>query len=303
MKKILIALGGNALIKEGEIGKFEEQVKNINETTEKIAELIKQGYSVALTHGNGPQVGNLEIQMQCHDEIPKMPLDVEDAMTQGQIGYLLQKSLRNLLPEKEIITLITEIEVKENDHAFENPSKPIGPFYSKEKIKEMKVKDFIEDSGRGYRKVVPSPEPKKVIQLKTIKELIEKGKTVISCGGGGIPVIKEKEKWKGIEAVIDKDKASELLATSLGIKEIIILTDVEFVYLNYGKENQKKIREIKVNELKELLEKGEFGKGSMQPKIEACIKFIENGGTKAIITSLKKLIPAINGETGTQITK
>jgi len=303
MKKILIALGGNALIKEGEIGKFEEQIKNIDETTEKIAELIKQDYVIALTHGNGPQVGNLEIQMQCHAEIPKMPLDVEDAMTQGQIGYLIQKSLRNLLPEKEIITLITEIEVKENDQAFENPSKPIGPFYSKEKVEELKIKNFIEDSGRGYRKVVPSPEPKKVVQLKTIKELIEKGKTVISCGGGGIPVIKEKNKWKGIEAVIDKDKASELLATSLGIKEMIILTDVEFVYLNYGKKNQKKIREIKVNELKELMKKGEFGKGSMQPKIEACIKFIENGGTKTIITSLKKLIPAINGETGTQITK
>ncbi len=303
MKKFLIALGGNALIKQGETGYFEEQIKNIDKTTKTIAKLIKKEFNVVLTHGNGPQVGNLEIQMNCSKEIPKMPLDVEDAMTQGQIGYMLQKSLRNLLPKKEIITIATEIEVNEKDSAFKNPSKPIGPFYSKEKIKEQKIKNFIEDSGRGYRKVVPSPKPKKVIQLKTIKELTEKGTIVVCCGGGGIPVIKKENKWKGVEAVIDKDKASQLLGNSLGIKEIIILTDVEFVYLNYGKKNQKKIEKIKSKELKKLIKEGQFGKGSMLPKIEACIEFIEKGGKKAIITSLNKLLPAINGLTGTQITK
>jgi carbamate kinase len=303
MKTILIALGGNALIKEGEAGFFTEQIKNIDETTKEIAELTEKGFNAVLTHGNGPQVGNLELQMTCTEEIPKMPLDVEDAMTQGQIGYLIQKSLRNLLPEKEIITIVTEIEVNENDKAFQNPSKPIGPFYSKEKIKELKIKNFIEDSGRGFRKVVPSPEPKKVVQLKTIKELVEKGKIVICCGGGGIPVTKKENKWKGIEAVIDKDKASQLLANSLGIKEMVILTDVEFAYLNFNKENQKELKKVSVQELKELLEKGEFGKGSMKPKIEACIKFIENGGKKAIITSLDKLLPAIEGQTGTEITE
>ena len=302
MKKILIALGGNALIKEGEEGHFKEQLDNVNKTTERIAELIKKGYFVVITHGNGPQVGNLEIQMSCNEEIPKMPLDVEDAMTQGQIGYFIQKSLRNFLPEKEIISVVTEIEVNKKDSAFSNPSKPIGPFYSKEKITEIGVKDFIEDSGRGYRKVVPSPEPQKIVQLKTIKNLVEKEEIVICCGGGGIPVIKEKNKWKGVEAVIDKDKASQLLANSLGIKEMVILTDVEFVYLNYNKENQKEIRKITVKELKELLDKGEFGKGSMQPKIESCIKFIEQGGEKAVITSLKNLLQAIDGKTGTEIT-
>ncbi len=302
MKKILIALGGNALIKQGQTGYFEEQLKNINSAAKKIAELTKK-YQVVLTHGNGPQVGNLEIQMSCNDEIPKMPLDVEDAMTQGQIGYFIQKSLRNILPKKEIITIITEIEVNKKDKAFNNPTKPIGSFYSKEIIKKMKIKNFIEDSGRGYRKIVPSPEPKKIIQLKTIKELIEKGKIVVSCGGGGIPVIKQGKKYKGVEAVIDKDKASVLLANSLNIKEIVILTDVEFVFLNYKKENQKKLKKIKINELKKLLKKNEFGKGSMKPKIEACINFIEKGGKKAVITSLNKLIPALKGKTGTQITK
>ncbi|PJA17941.1 MAG: carbamate kinase, partial [Candidatus Diapherotrites archaeon CG_4_10_14_0_2_um_filter_31_5] len=165
------------------------------------------------------------------------------------------------------------------------------------------VKHFIEDSGRGFRKVVASPEPKKIVQLKTIKELVEKKEIVICCGGGGIPVIKEKGKWKGVEAVIDKDKASQLLANSLNIKEMIILTDVEFVYSNFNKKNQKKIRKISVKELKEMLEKGEFGKGSMKPKIEACIKFIESGGKKAVITSLEKLADAVKGKTGTKITK
>ncbi len=303
MRTILIALGGNALIKEGQAGYFEEQIKNIDSTTEKIAELIEQGFNVILTHGNGPQVGNLEIQMSCSEEIPKMPLDVEDAMTQGQIGYLIQKSLRNFLPEKEIVSITTEIEVNQKDSAFQNPSKPIGPFYSKEKIERLKIKNFIEDAGRGYRKVVASPQPKKIIQLKTIKELIKKEIIVICCGGGGIPVIKKENKWTGIEAVIDKDKASQLLANSLGIKEMVILTDVEFVYLNYKKENQKELRKVKAKELKKLMEKGEFAKGSMKPKIESCINFIENGGKKAVITSLDKLLSAIEGKTGTEITE
>lgn len=303
MNRILIALGGNALIKEGEEGHFKEQLNNVNKTTEKIAELIKKGYSVVITHGNGPQVGNLEIQMSYSKEIPKMPLDVEDAMTQGQIGYFIQKSLRNSLPEKEVVSVVTEIEVDKNDSAFQKPSKPIGSFYSKERILELKIKNFIEDSGRGFRKVVASPEPKKIIQLNTIKELNEKGMIVICCGGGGIPVIKEKEKWKGVEAVIDKDKASQLLANSLNIKEMVILTDVEFVYTNFNKENQKEIRKISVKELKELLEKGEFATGSMKPKIEACINFLEKGGKKAVITSLEQLIPVMNGKTGTEIVK
>ncbi len=303
MKRILIALGGNALIKEGETGEFKEQKKNIQKTTEKIASLIRKGYSVVITHGNGPQVGSLEMQMSCAKEIPKMPLDVEDAMTQGQIGYMIQKSMGNFIPEKEMATLITEIEVNKNDSAFKNPSKPIGPFYSKRKSSELKIKNFIEDSGRGYRKVVASPEPKRVIQLNTIKQLIKKGKIVICCGGGGIPIIKEGTKRRGVEAVIDKDKASQLLANSLGIKQMVILTDVEFVYLNYKKKNQKKIRKIKIKELKKLLEKGEFGKGSMKPKIQACVKFIEKGGKKAVITSLEKLLPAMQGKTGTEITK
>jgi carbamate kinase len=303
MKRIVIALGGNALIKEGEIGLFEEQLKNINSATQKIAELIKENYSVVLTHGNGPQIGNLEIQMSSAKEVPKMPLDVEDAMTQGQIGYFIQKSLRNFLPEKEIVSITTEIEVNKNDPAFGNPTKPIGPFYSKEKITELKIKDFIEDSGRGYRKVVPSPEPKKIVQLNTIKKLMQNKATVICCGGGGIPVIRKGKKWKGVEAVIDKDKASQLLANSLKIKELIILTDVEFVYLNYKKKNQQKIKEMKIDEAKKLLEEKQFGKGSMKPKIEACIKFIENNGKRAVITSLEKLIPAVKGKTGTTIKK
>lgn len=314
-KIIVIALGGNAIKQFDEKGTFEEQIHNVNETCKHIVEIIKRGYKVVITHGNGPQVGNLLIQQEeAKDLIPPQPLDVVGAMTQGQIGYMLQQALRNNLVKARIdipvVTVLTQVVVDPHDPNFRNPSKPVGPFYTKEEAEELsRSKGYIIRMvnpivQKGYRRVVPSPEPLSVIEKEVIKSLVKEGIIVIACGGGGIPVIcTDNNSLQGVEAVIDKDLASEKLAESIGADIFLILTDVEKVKLNYGKPNQKDIDKMTVDEAKGYLAQGHFLEGSMKPKIIACIRFIEIGGKKAIISSLDKAVDALEGKTGTLITR
>jgi len=295
--KIVIALGGNAILQKGEKGTEEEQRKNVMKSCKQIAKLIND-HEIVIAHGNGPQVGNLFIQQQgANKELPPMPLHLCDAMTQGQIGYWIQQSLRDL-SKREVVTVITQVLVDKNDPAFKQPSKPVGPFYE-----EKKSDDMVYDAGRGYRKVVPSPKPIKIIELESIKELIDSGTIVVACGGGGIPVIEENGKLKGVEAVIDKDRASQVLANEIEAEVLVILTSVSNVYLNYQKPNQKVLYNLTIEEAKKYLEEGHFAEGSMKPKIEAAVEFLENGGKKAVISSLDKLVEALEGEAGTIITK
>lgn len=288
MKTAVVALGGNALIKPNEKGTLKQQIKRIDQTISHLRGLSKR-YRLVLTHGNGPQVGNILIQQKSIKEVPSMPLDVCDAMTQGQLGYLIQKSIQNIL-NKKAVTIITQILVDKNDKAFKKPTKPIGPYY-KEKIE----RDMIKEP-EGWRKVVASPKPKQIIEIEQIKSLI-KNHIVIACGGGGIPVIKEKE-LRGVEAVIDKDYATELLASQIKADLLIFLTDVDSVYLNYGSKKPIAIREMNVKKAKKLMK--HFKEGSMKPKISASINFLKKG-KKVIITKPELLDKALRGKVGTVI--
>lgn len=287
MKIAIVALGGNAIIKPNEKGTLEQQMKNINKTISNLKNLSKK-YRLVLTHGNGPQVGNILIQ-QKSTKVPSMPLDVCDAMTQGQLGYLIQKSIQNIL-NKKAVTVVTQILVDKNDKAFRKPTKPIGPYY-KEKIEKNMIKE-----PEGWRKVVASPKPKQIIEIEQIKSLI-KDYIVIACGGGGIPVIKENG-LKGVEAVIDKDYATQLLATQLKADLLIFLTDVDYVYLNYESKKPIAIREMNVKKAKKLM--SQFKEGSMKPKILASINFLKKG-KKVIITKPELLDKALEGKAGTVI--
>jgi carbamate kinase len=286
MKIAVIALGGNAVITPKEKGTVGQQIKHINQTISHLKNLSKK-YKLIITHGNGPQVGDLLIQQESTKKIPAMPLDVCDAMTQGQLGYLLQKSIQNIL-KKKAVTVITQIEVDKNDKAFQNPTKPVGPYY-KEKIEEQMIKEL-----EGWRKVVPSPKPKRIIEIEEIKTLIKNGYIVIACGGGGIPVVN----GKGVEAVIDKDCATQLLADQLKADLLIFLTDVDSVYLNYESKKRIAIIEMNVKEAKKLMR--HFKEGSMEPKIEASIEFLKKG-RKVIITKPELLDRALKGKAGTII--
>jgi carbamate kinase len=284
---IVIALGGNALLQRGQKGTFDEQYHNVKETVAKIADLIQRGYKVVLTHGNGPQVGATLLRHEAAKAIvPPFPLDACGAETQGFIGYMMQQALRNELKsrgvDKFVITIITRVIVDKHDSAFQNPTKPIGPFYSKEeatKIKELKPEVTIkEDAGRGYRRVVPSPDPKIIAERYAIKALVDAGFVVVACGGGGIPIIEEDGRATGVEAVIDKDLAAQRLATLIGAHILVILTDVDGAYVNYGTPKQELIREATSGKLRNYLREGQFKEGSMAPKIEAAIRFVESGG-------------------------
>ena len=288
MRIAIIALGGNALITPKEKGTVEQQIKHINKTVSHLKKLSKK-YRLVLTHGNGPQLGDLLIQQEKGKPIPPMPLDVCDAMTQGQLGYLLQKSIQNIL-NKKAVTLVTQVLVDKKDHAFKKPSKPIGPYY-----KTKKEKNMIKEP-EGWRKAVPSPKPKKIIEINQIKSLI-KDYIVIACGGGGVPVIREN-RLKGIEAVIDKDYSTALLASELKADLLIFLTDVNSVYLNYGSKNPISIAEMSVKEAKKII--NHFKEGSMRPKIEASINFLKKG-KKVIITKPELLDKALKGKVGTVI--
>lgn len=311
MKKIVVALGGNALQAEGKEATAESQLEVVKETAVYLADLIEEGHKVIIAHGNGPQVGRLVIQNEYASEVtPAMPFDVCGAMSQGMIGYHIQQSLRAELIKrgntKAVVGLITQVVVDKNDPEFKNPTKPIGPFYDKAKAECLqKEKNYImvEDSGRGYRRVVASPKPKKIVELESIKTLIDNDNVVITVGGGGIPVIELEDKsLQGVAAVIDKDFASEKLAEDIDADEFIILTAVDRVAINYGKPNQINLDKLTAEDAKRYIKEGYFAKGSMLPKVEAALKFAESQkGRKAIIASLDKVKQALKGESGTII--
>ncbi len=309
MSKIVLAIGGNAIIKEGQKGTIEEQKANINESCEPIIELITQGHTVVITHGNGPQVGNTLIKSKMAESVvPAYPLDVCDSETQGNLGYLIQQAVKNKLEDynidRTVASIVTQTVVSKDDPAFLNPTKPIGPFYSKVE-KENALKDeqisSIEDSGRGYRRVVPSPKPLSIVEKDAIEALLDKDIIVITAGGGGIPVVKENGTLQGVEAVIDKDFASALVAAEINADYLFILTGVEHVAIHFGTPDQKNLFEMTVEEAIRYMEEGHFPKGSMGPKIEAAILFLQKGGKNVIITSIDKLKDALEGKTGTRI--
>ncbi|MFQ5892568.1 MAG: carbamate kinase [Candidatus Methanofastidiosia archaeon] len=308
-KLILVALGGNAILKKRDSGSYEDQLKNVRKTCKSLAGLMEAGYRLLITHGNGPQIGNILLQNDVAKHIvPPMSMDVCGAQSQGLIGYMIQQSLQNEFSRRgiktSVATLITQVLVDEKDEAFKNPTKPIGPFYEREEAERLereKGYHITEDSGRGYRRVVPSPKPKKIVEAECIKKLLKKGFVVIASGGGGIPVVRKNKILIGVEAVIDKDLAGERLAEEVGANILLCLTDVERVYLNYGKPNQKPIDKMSLKEAERYIREGHFGKGSMEPKIIASIRFIKDGGERAIISSLDKAPSSLRGKAGTTI--
>ncbi|MEJ2614505.1 MAG: carbamate kinase [Ignavibacteriaceae bacterium] len=312
MRKLaVVALGWNALLKGNQDGSITQQEKNTYETCKNLLNLINKDFDIVLTHGNGPQVGNILLRNEAgynQYKIPKMPLDICVADSQGGIGYMIERQMKNLLVEnridKNVLTVITQVLVDINDPAFQEPTKPIGAFYLKEEADLLaKVNNwaFKEDSRkRGWRRVVASPKPLEVLNKKIIKELAINGNIVIAAGGGGVPVYRNNNRLYGVDAVIDKDLASALLAKEINADSFYILTDVPKVYLNFGKPNQKAIDRIKVNEIKKYFENGEFATGSMKPKILAAMNFVENGGHQTVITDASELIS--NSEIGTIIT-
>ncbi len=309
-KKALIAVGGNSLIRAGERGTIDEQLVNAHATSKAIAEMIKSGWNVVVTHGNGPQAGAALLRSErAAGEVYTHTLDMCVATTQSEIGYIMQRALEFELKHLDLNHLVTivptMVEVDKNDPAFQNPTKPIGPFYTKE-VAEQKKKtlnwDIVEDASRGYRRVVASPQPKEVLQLEVINKIIEMGIVTVALGGGGIPVIKNEDGTiTGSEAVIDKDRSSALLANSMNVDLFIISTDADKVYLNFKKPNQIGLDKVTVNELENYYNEGHFPAGSMGPKVESVINYIKNGGKHAIITSYEYLSLALEGKAGTHI--
>ena len=307
-KKIVIALGGNALGNTPE-----EQLELVKQTAKSIVELVKDGNDVVVAHGNGPQVGMINLAMDFSSNnggnTPGMPFPECGAMSQGYIGYHLQQSIQKELQkqgiDKNCATVVTQVVVDENDGAFANPTKPIGSFYSKEeadKIAAEKGFTFVEDAGRGYRRVVPSPKPVDIVELDVVNQLVNNGNIIITVGGGGIPVVKKADGLEGVAAVIDKDRSSAKLASLLKADVLLILTAVEQVCINFNTPEVQSLKEMTVEEARKHIEDKQFAAGSMLPKVEACIDFVTNNeeGT-AIITSLEKALDALHGETGTYI--
>lgn len=309
LKKVVIALGGNAIIQYGQKGTVEEQFFNLIQTSSKLAPIVSSWYHVVITHGNGPQVGNILIQNERgKSEVPPMPLDVCGAETQGQIGYMLQQAMSNELSRMgkvvEVSALLSMVVVDSGDPAFSNPSKPVGPWFSHEQMLAARKEGegWVEVPQKGWRKVVPSPKPVKIVGTRSIETLLKDGRVVIACGGGGVPVVEDENGFlRGVEAVIDKDMASECLATSIRADILMILTDVPMVCLNFGTPEEKPIGKISLHGIKKIVEENKFPAGSIGPKIEACIRFVEAGGERAIITSLDQAEEALKGKTGTII--
>lgn len=304
-KKIVIALGGNALGAD-----IDEQKSAVANTAKVIVDLVSEGYKLIVTHGNGPQVGMIQDAMDYMQKknFKKIPLPTCVAMSQGYIGIDLQNAIKYELYQrgidKKVSTILSQVEVSKDDPAFSNPTKPIGKFLTKEEADEHEANGIpcIEDAGRGYRAVVPSPMPVAIKELKTIQTLLDNDHIVITCGGGGIPVVNENGKLVGTNAVIDKDNVSSLLATKLDADFLVILTAVEKVAINFGKPNQKWISEMSVNEAKQYINEGQFAKGSMLPKVEAAVSFVQSSNNKkALITLLEKAADGIAGKTGTVI--
>jgi carbamate kinase len=308
--KTLVSLGGNAILKHGQKGTAEEQEANVQNTAKHLATLLRKGERIAITHGNGPQVGNILLQNEiAKDKLPAMPLDVCGAESQGMIGYMLQRALRGELEGSKIpvATIVSQTLVDAEDRAFKNPTKPVGPFYTAkeaQQLRESKGWHIISDSGRGYRRVVPSPTPLDIIERETIIRLFETGTVVISLGGGGVPVVREKNgRLRGVEAVLDKDRTAALLAKTLGVETLLILTDVEKVYINYGKPDQRALDRMTVEDCRRYLAEGEFPEGSMGPKIQSAVSFLTDSPKgRVVIASLEMAEEALKGTAGTTIT-
>lgn len=309
--RIVIALGGNALQSKGGQATAQEQLEVIRKTCEYIAEITTRGYEMALVHGNGPQVGRILLAGEtAKDVVPPMPFDVCGAMSQGYIGYHLQQALRYALNRRNldvpVVTIATQMVVEQDDPAFRKPTKPIGPFYSEEeavRLQNEKGYEMCEDSGRGWRRVVPSPLPRKIVEIDSVKRLWDSS-IVITCGGGGIPVIERPEGGlEGVAAVIDKDYAAELLAEQVDADILLILTEVEKIAVNYRTPQQKDLSHVSLEEIARYAAEGHFAPGSMLPKVQAAMKFVRNNpAKKAVITSLDKAIEALEGKTGTVFT-
>lgn len=308
-KTILIAIGGNSLIRAGEKGTVAEQAANARRTAAAIVGLIREGHRLVITHGNGPQVGaDLLRSERASDQVPPQPLDVCGAATQGEIGYLLVQALRSELLhaglQVPVVSVVTQSVVSEDDPAMQHPTKPIGPFYSRADAEERRRTlgwQIVEDAARGYRRVVPSPDPKDIVEQEIIRDLVHDGVLVVACGGGGIPVVEKDGELRGVEAVIDKDRASALLASELGVDVFAISTDADFVYLDYKKPTQKPISRMCAEEIEHHLRAGQFPPGNMGPKIESALRFLKAGGKEVIITSFEHLLEAVHGAAGTHI--
>jgi carbamate kinase len=304
-KTILVALGGNALIRQGERGTSEEQFANLRGPMAQIARLAAH-YRIIITHGNGPQVGNLLLQQECCREVPAMPLEVLVAQTQGQIGYMIESTLEGALlaqggDKRHLVSLISYVVVDGNDPAFKQPTKPIGPFYPADQVPALPWSTI--QTPKGFRRVVASPLPVTVVEKGEIRLLIDQGFIVICCGGGGIPVIRAERGFHGVDAVIDKDLTSACLAAEIGVELLVIATDVPQVATGFGSANERYLSSLDSEEAEHLLQQGEFPPGSMGPKVTAALNFIRSGGSRAIICHLDDIAAAVAGQAGTHIRK
>jgi len=301
---LLVALGGNALIRKGEMGTIEEEFRNLKVPVGQIARLSDR-YRIIITHGNGPQVGNLLLQQECCDDVPKLPLEILVAQTQGQIGYMIESTLDSAFMEmgidkkKHIVSLISYVVVDEKDPGFQNPTKPIGPVYTAEKARSLPYP--TRSTPKGYRRVVASPEPITIVEKLEIKRLIGMDFVVVCCGGGGIPVVREGRTFCGVDAVIDKDLASAVLAREVGVDIFLIATDVEGVALDYGTPQERILRHLTLDDAALFTNEGHFPAGSMGPKVAAATRFIQGGGERAVICSVEAIEEAIAGKAGTEI--
>ncbi len=306
---MLIAVGGNSLIRAGEKGTVVEQLANARRTAAAIIGLIREGYHLVVTHGNGPQVGAQLLRSErAADLVPGQTIDVCGAASQGEIGYLLAQSLYDELAaaglQIPVVSLVTQSIVSPNDPAMQHPTKPIGPFYSRAQAEERKRQfgwEIVEDAARGYRRVVPSPEPVEIVEFEVIRSLMSQGVLVVGCGGGGIPVVRENGDLHGVDAVIDKDRASALLASQLGVDIFAISTDTDYIYLDYKKPTQRALTHVTVSELEAHYRAGQFPPGNMGPKVESSMHFLQAGGSEVIITSYDHLCDAVAGRAGTHV--
>jgi len=309
MTTMVLAIGGNSLIRPGEPGTVSGQAANARRIAAEVVRLVRQGYRMVLTHGNGPQVGaELLLSERAAGQLPSHPLDFCDASTQGEMGYLLQQALVNELQHEglhvPVATVVTQCVVSLHDLAMNNPTKPVGPFYTAAEAEDRRRSlgwTIVEDAHRGYRRVVPSPQPLEIVELEAIERLVCSGVLVIACGGGGIPVVRIDGNLKGVEAVIDKDHTSALLASKLHAELFVIATDTDFVYLNYGKPSQQPIHRIDKQQLEAWARAGHFAPGSMGPKIEAVLEFLRSGGREAIVTRCDSIAAAVENAAGTHI--
>jgi carbamate kinase len=314
-KVIVIALGGNAIKQADEKGTAEEQLKNVATTCRQLVSMLKFGHRLVITHGNGPQAGNLLIQQEAGvAEVPAQPLDIVGAMTQGQIGYMFQQTLQNMLWEEKtplpVVSIVNQVLVSEDDPDYKDPSKPVGPFYTQEEAGKIKKErpDYIikevkpKNVEKRFRRVVPSPDPIKNMEYVAIRRMLDAGIVIIASGGGGVPVVYDREdNLRGTAAVIDKDKAGERLAEVVGADMFLILTDVDAAKINFGSPEEKNVGCVSISEMKDLYRQGHFKAGSMGPKVLACMRFIEWGGQCAIITSLDRAVEALIGKAGTRV--